>query len=698
MTATHNVQWQSPQPLWGRFGAEAGAAATAADQARPAILRFATDDFMEQALATLERDPSRLGGFVARPETWRKPMADLPDAVARTVLPQLATSGARVVAGRRVKPLVPATAAQATTVQQAQSVTLPLKLYQPAHQRFYLAAGSLVCATGGLPERAVTTGPGEQVNLVLRRLVPSAPGSTLVREHAYMKDAQGARWQRVSDDADGGRAVPGEELLPLFPLRFVDDAQHARTLWAGLVPVGRREEYIAAKVDPTLAPTLAAGQQQAMSGAAPAAPAPSKLARVTQFQMEVAEPWKNLIRAAARSAGDLSAPGALSSESETAEAKRTRIFKCNLQQQTASWLILLDLGDYLVANLPDLWAVIEGNGAGYAALSADRQRLYDAFGAAAMTPALATAMKATDASAEIRPPAASMRAALLAMRAAGVREAIERTELSYTSDAASLASADWPPFHFVLAGVDTARAVAGPYDQLGTLGTPSGIDLDPVAGGAPGLSQTLLVDGLTAQVGRAIEANQETDAPPVPFAMQLRNALAANANLGDAGWFVLRFVYTRRDCGPLHLPVVSAASQRFQLANFFDADAPARPVRITLPLDTSPAGLRKHSRNTAFVISDMLCGQIQRAKGLGLGDLVQQVLPFPLHKDLDVGSGGSCSSGGINIGMICSLSIPIITICALILLMIIVSLLDFVFRWLPFFVICFPVPGLKGKK
>src|SRR6185312_9225250 len=106
-------------------------------------------------------------------------------------------------------------------------------------------------------------------------------------------------------------------------------------------------------------------------------------------------------------------------------------------------------------------------------------------------------------------------------------------------------------------------------------------------------------------------------------------------------------------------------------------DAPARPIRISLPLDTSPAGLRKFNRNTAFVMSDMLCGQVQRAKGLGLIDLVRAVLPWPLHKDLDVGKGGPCQSdSGANMGMICSLSIPIITICALILLMIIVSLLD----------------------
>ena len=42
--------------------------------------------------------------------------------------------------------------------------------------------------------------------------------------------------------------------------------------------------------------------------------------------------------------------------------------------------------------------------------------------------------------------------------------------------------------------------------------------------------------------------------------------------------------------------------------------------------------------------------------------------------------------------MICSLSIPIITICALILLMIIVSILNIVFFWMPLFKICLPKP------
>jgi hypothetical protein len=47
--------------------------------------------------------------------------------------------------------------------------------------------------------------------------------------------------------------------------------------------------------------------------------------------------------------------------------------------------------------------------------------------------------------------------------------------------------------------------------------------------------------------------------------------------------------------------------------------------------------------------------------------------------------------------MICSLSIPIITLCALFLLMIMVALLNFIFFWLPFFLVCFPIPGLKAK-
>ena len=692
----HPVAWQTPQPLWARFGA------AAADQPRPAILRFASDDFMDQVLGTLARDPSRLDALLARPETWRSPMGEPAGLMEHTPVPRQAQAAVRRTLAQVLKGAVAPTAPDAELTEQARVRRRPLKLYHPAHQRFYLVGASLVCGVPGLPERAVVQGGAEQVGFVLRRLLPEPAGSTdpeALREFAYVKDDAGARWRRVGAGEAEGRLAAGEERLPVFPLPFRDDGERPRTMWAGLVPVGRREEYVAAGVDRTVAAGFAEGQLLAVRGAPPAAPRSSKQARMAAFQVEVAEPWKNLVRSSHRASASLVA-GSIAGESEGTGPKRGRVFDHNLQQQNTSWLILLDFADYLAAYLPEVWTVVENDGAGAGSLPDPKRAVAEWLGTAAMPAGLVTALKPADAAAEVRPPMPSLRAALKAVRAPGVREKLEATEISYTRDPASLGSAtDWPAFHFVLAGLDTGGSVAGPFSALDALAAPGADEAEadppaPPAGAAEAAAAKL--DRLTALVVRALEGRPEPDAPPLPFALQLRDALKANA--GDAGWFVVRFVYARTDCGPLHPPVLSAPTQRFQLASFFDPDAPARPVRITLPLDTSPAGLRKFNRNTAFVMSDMLCGQIQRAKGLGLIDLVLSVLPWPLHKDLDVGSGGPCRSGEINIGMICSLSIPIITICALIVLIIMVSLLDLIFRWLPFFIFCFPLPGFSGKK
>lgn len=160
----------------------------------------------------------------------------------------------------------------------------------------------------------------------------------------------------------------------------------------------------------------------------------------------------------------------------------------------------------------------------------------------------------------------------------------------------------------------------------------------------------------------------------------------------------MRLVYERPGCAPFHEAVVSEATPPFQMAGFFDPDAPARPIRIGLPMDISPAGLRKFDKNAVFMMSDMLCGQVDRMKGIGLADLVLSVLPWPFHKDFNVADKGPCKQQDMSLGVMCSLSIPIITICALILLTIIVSLLDFIFRWLPLFIVCFPLPGFKARK
>lgn len=142
---------------------------------------------------------------------------------------------------------------------------------------------------------------------------------------------------------------------------------------------------------------------------------------------------------------------------------------------------------------------------------------------------------------------------------------------------------------------------------------------------------------------------------------------------GGAVRYGLRMVFERPGCGPLQPPVVSERTAPFLLASFFDSDAPARSIRISLPIDTSTAGLRAYRNNVGFVISDRLkqqIGCVRDATSALKGDI-------------------SCGQP-IDIGLICSFSIPIITICALVLLMVMVIALNIVFWWLPFFRICVP--------
>ena len=143
--------------------------------------------------------------------------------------------------------------------------------------------------------------------------------------------------------------------------------------------------------------------------------------------------------------------------------------------------------------------------------------------------------------------------------------------------------------------------------------------------------------------------------------------------------YVVRCVFRRPNCGALQPDVVGDPSEPFTIASFFDFDAPARPIRITMPFDTSPAGLRKFRKNVSFQISDGLRKQMESVTDL------KKVL------DGDVGS-----AQGIDLGVLCSFSIPIITICALIVLIIFINLLNIVFWWLPFFRICLPIK-LKAK-
>ncbi|WP_213982412.1 hypothetical protein [Sphingomonas sp. dw_22] len=686
----HKVAWQAPRPLWRGMQPQQQPQARA-----PQLLRFASDDFMDQLLATLAEAPARISDRIARFETWRDPPqpADLTDPIVRVPLPAPMQAAKR---GRLLR--APVTPPPTPNAQRR------LKLYQPAQQRYYVVAGTLACAIPGLPERSLAGGH-ETVHFVLRRLMP-APGDGEKAEYAFVKQGDEARWQKLAAGTD---LAPGEELLPLFPLQHRDEEGRPRTLWGGLVPVARREEYLAQQVVTTPVP-LAQGQADALRPPPAPAPVNSTYARTARLRLEVSEPWKAMMRTAIRGTIDLneSVPDGL--PDQPAAAAAARIFAFNIQFQMQSWLLLLDLRLWIEDHLPALKTAL-ATGTPPAAGTPAR-KAWDVLDSATAAN-LVTAMRDPDhPDDDLKPMAASMRAALTDIL--GFKDLLDNAATHYTPSVAKDATKrqNWPDFHFPLVGLTVAGGLEGPWATIltqtdpvnGTLDTPgtSGDEVQGIAtprdvtpNAPPALPNPEDLDRFTATLARALPVQPETDVQPIPHAMRLRDVMLKTA--GDGGLFVIRMVHVNADCGPLHPPTLSEPSERFELASFFDPEAPVRPITITLPTDTSPAGLRKHGRGAAFVMSDMLCGQVQRAKGLGFIDLVLQVLPWPFHKDIEIGDGGGCKNNGLEIGMICSLSIPIITLCALILLIIIVTLLDFIFRWLPWFICCFPVPKLKGK-
>ncbi len=686
----HKVTWQAPRPLWR---------GTTPFAARPQLLRFASDDFMEQLLATLAEEPARISDRIARPETWRDPPqpVDLLDPVVRVPLPAPVKEARRKRFWRSAPSAPP----------PPPPVNKQLKLYQPAHQRYYLVAGTLACQIPGLPERAVAGGH-ETVGFVIRRLLPlsgRADGTLPLHEYAYVMGSDGPQWQRVEANS---ALAPGEEQLPLFPLQHRDEEGKPRTIWAGMIPVARREEYLGKSVVTTPV-SLAAGQMAALKPGAPAVRPNTKVARTAQVRIEVVEPWKAQVRAALKAADEFITKTPESGDLKQDPTERTeRVRDYNYQYQHQSWLLLLDLRKWIDAHAPRLSAALSAT-----TLPGNLNPLE----AAAWT-GLNSLTSGTTPPPEDRITAPSMRDAL--RRILPFEARLDAVTTHYAEG--TKANADWPDFHFQLAGMvapaskTSAATIDGPFLTVLAGGSPfSAItnELDPPGAANPGdkarieepgdspvtTIDTEILDRFTALLARALPESDEATVQPIPHAMKLRDVMIKTA--GDQGLFVVRMVHMNADCGPLHPPTLSSGTEQFRLASFFDPDAPVRPITITLPTDTSPAGLRKHGRGTAFVMSDLLCGQVQRAKGFGFIDLVLQVLPWPFHKSIKMkkgAEGGGCKGGSnVDIGMICSLSIPIITICALILLICIVLLLDFIFRWVPWFIACFPLPRFKGK-
>jgi hypothetical protein len=559
------AQWLTASPLWDDFAPRPDAP----EFRQPATLRFNTDKFMDEFQALLAAPPVQIRQYIAQPENWRNPLV----GVAADWISSKTIGSTTAVAS-------------ATNAGAGEDVPVNLKLYQPVHGLFYLATASLTCRLPGLPDHRVKIQQGEKASMVLRKLLPnenspSADPSVYdpakLDEYAWIGQGTSGTWTK----ADPSGLASGEEKLPTFMLPFTNK-DRARTLVAGLVPVGRQASYVAARVK---------------SANGSGTPPPPDDARKIDFQRQVVDPW-----------GDLAHWYWLNFEKAPAQTPTSEETGSVLQ---GSALILLDFANFLLANLNNVWGAVKD-------------------------PTLENG---------------------LPTKARALYELLKTPSSTGPSLISSLVTAKQKE-----SGLND-----GSY-------TPASSDIVLLTDS--GLRGLIWKTGGVRPINQACNDALDEAGPAVVPTVRVP-AMSPQSPSGH-DWYMVRFVYERPQCKNLPPPLISDPCQPFQMASYFDPDAPARSLQIALPIDTSAAALRKYDKGVAFLISDQLAKQMSRVKGL------KQLM------DSDMGPE-------VGIGMICSFSIPIITICALIILMIFVLLLNIIFFWLPFLKICFPVPELKAK-
>jgi hypothetical protein len=697
----HPVKWFAPMPLWAERSSLGIHPREHAREREPAILRFASDTFMDDLLNVVTSSPTGISEFIAQPETWRQPMVSPkprvkpePDSVISHLFKKTRLLTQQQIPGKKQFSKTVDTPAADSAAEHDNGDRPPLKLFQAGHQRYYLVSATLSSGEPNYSDCALDLGRNERATFVVRRLAPPSDELTgapieewrdIADEYAFVITPGGAEWRKIDTHKSEvtRRLVPREEQLPLFPLIYEDRCGHKRHIHSGLIPVGKREVWMGA-------PAGVAPAGQSPQNQSPAEQGSTSL-KMSIFQNDVAGPWKALIQHAqltsdrvGESLGPIYGNFGIKSEDANNEAS---LQTARDQIQTGSWYVLLDFAKFLENNLMNVWAEIN-NVQPADPLLDDEVSLIDHLASTVISASLRSSLTSK------RYSEADVKNNMLEALAdiAGFENDLEFIEKEFVrDDPASETERSWPDFLFPL---------ADPYPMDSVL-VPN-TDIDESAFSALGKEEieqakTLAkIDALAALIDKILStSSKETEVP------EEENLISSQTVLDQReAWFVVRCVYERPGCGPLFPAVVSEPTRLFQMAPFFDPDAPARPVRIPMPVDISPAGLRKFKKTASFVMSDMLCGQIKRIRKLTLGDLVLSVLPWPFHKDLpDPGKTGPCKGGGgINIGMICSLSIPIVTLCAFIMLIIIVALFDLFFKWIPYFFICLPIPGLKAKK
>jgi hypothetical protein len=195
----------------------------------------------------------------------------------------------------------------------------------------------------------------------------------------------------------------------------------------------------------------------------------------------------------------------------------------------------------------------------------------------------------------------------------------------------------------------------------------------PATADVPANVGLLVIEGVAAQIRAAMRLRlaqaiaTSTAAMPVP-----------KLTSGPSGrYFLVPFVRTVKPDG---CPRISwgAPSEPFAVAAAFDPDA-ARPSLIEMPgLADAKKGL---ARGATF---DMPPDLANLANSLSNNAAVQAMW----------GGNGSAPGGG-GIRFVCSFSLPVISICAMVMLSIVINLLNIFLGWMAWVKICLPLPSKK---
>lgn len=520
-----------------------------------------------------------------------------------------------------------------------------LRLYHPAHGRYYLVTASLVCRQLGLPDRSVALQDGESISFVVRRRIPPATngsGQLATVEQGWVDEGPQRGWRDLVDARGLPVAVrPDEERFRLHPVTVngITPANGARRLngtatspqealdlivaeqrrvYYGYIAVGNRDKYLDRR------PVQVSDPDQALADYVAAVRDESSLESTYDFRLDqvssrVLDPWR----------GIYTAPDEVDQLKGKGEARLGEF----------SLYLILDLADWLNSYLPEVFKAITGG----TTLPAGSKRQ-----------ALLKALQ--DINIKVRRPGAGSEISLGlddAIAELANRLGLVHGEGEEPADRYNVRDADRPKSgggRIPLS--DNKGSYLSTFPTSGPLHKALAEAL--VESPSPAAVPEEVITLLQSQV--VIDRSDQADAPP------------------QAGQLFVRLVYERPGCPPL----VSQESDVFTLAKYFDPDAPARPIRIELP-SIAMKDLRKYKRGVGLQMSPELRDVMNR-----------------INKDMLDGGGLSDGSVSWELGMICSFSLQIIFLVAFIVMFIFLISLNFIFWWLPFLKICFPIPVKKS--